>query len=76
VAGPVIDEHHTHSEGRWAGALKLAPPWPMGAILIASGDPPCSNRYEMLVAADRLQLNIKPAVASWLVTTLGRPATA
>jgi hypothetical protein len=30
LAGPVVSEHLTHSEGRWAGALQLAPPWQLG----------------------------------------------
>jgi hypothetical protein len=50
-----------------------------GAILIASGDPPHSYHYRMLVAADRLQSALSQLVlasASWLVTTLSRPATA
>jgi hypothetical protein len=44
-----------HSEGRWAGALQLAPPGPLGKILVGHGGAPRSDRYGTLAATDRLQ---------------------
>jgi hypothetical protein len=35
LAGPVVSEHLTYSEGRWAGALQLAPPWQLGGYWLA-----------------------------------------
>lgn len=61
-----------HSEGRWAGALQLAPPGPLGMILVGHGGASRSDRYGTLEVAARPAPGLGPR-AGRLETSHGRP---